>query len=86
MALKELTLKDWWYVMRREIFSGFMLGAILGVIGFVRIAIWQKTGLYDYGQYWVPVGLSVAFSLVFIVLWGNIVRFYDFLCFKKAET
>ena len=72
MALKELSLKDWWYVMKREISSGFLLGTILGVIGFIRILIWQKTGLYDYGQFWIPVALSVAFSLVFIVLWGTL--------------
>lgn len=72
MALKELNLKDWWYVMKREISSGFMLGSILGVIGLLRIWIWQETGLYDYGVYWLSVGLTVAISLVFVVLWGTI--------------
>jgi magnesium transporter len=50
MALKELTLKDWWFVMRREILSGLTLGFILGSIGFVRIAVWQELHFYDYGQ------------------------------------
>ena len=72
MALRELQLKDWWYVMKKEIFSGLLLGTILGVIGFIRIAIWQKTGIYDYGRYWIPVALSVSTSLVFIVLWGTL--------------
>ncbi len=72
MALQEITLKDWWYVMKKEIISGSFLGAILGLIGFVRIALWQKMGLYDYGDYWIFVGLSVAFSLVAIVLWGTL--------------
>lgn len=72
MALQEIALKDWWYVMRKEIISGLCLGTILGIIGFVRIAIWQKTGFYNYGEYWVYVGLSVAFSLVAIVLWGTL--------------
>ncbi len=72
MALKELKLPDWWYVMRKEIFSGLLLGLILGFIGFIRIAIWQLTGLYDYGQYWVWIGLSVSLSLVAIVLWGSL--------------
>ncbi|SDD85081.1 magnesium transporter [Riemerella columbipharyngis] len=70
MALREVTLKDWWYVMRKEIVSGFFLGAILGVIGFVRIMIWQKTGLFNYGEHWVLVSLSVACSLILIVMWG----------------
>jgi magnesium transporter len=72
MALGELKLGDWWYVMRKEIASGLMLGGILGVIGFIRIFIWQETGIYDYGEFWLYVGLSVSVSLLFIVLWGTL--------------
>jgi len=72
MALGELKLRDWWYVMKREISSGIILGAILGSIGFVRILIWQQLGIYDYGEYWLYIGLSVSVSLLFIVLWGTL--------------
>ena len=72
MALGELKLSDWWYVMKKELASGVMLGGILAVIGFVRILIWQETGLYDYGEYWLYIGLSVSVSLIFIVLWGTL--------------
>ncbi len=72
MALKEITLKDWWYVMRRELVSGFSLGAILGAIGFVRIAVWQKLGLYDYTSNWVLVAVTIFLSLIGIVMWGTI--------------
>jgi len=72
MALKELKLKDWWYVMKKELFSGIILGAILGTIGFLRILLWQKTGIYNYGEFWLYVALSVSVSLVFIVLWGTL--------------
>lgn len=72
MALGELKLSDWWYVMKKELASGVMLGGILAVIGFIRILIWQETGLYDYGEYWVYIGLSVSVSLIFIVLWGTL--------------
>lgn len=72
MAIKELKLADWWYVMRKEIFSGLMLGSILGVIGFTRITVWQLTGLYDHGIYWFYVALTIGFSLVGIVLWGTL--------------
>ena len=71
LALGELKLKNWWYVMRKEIFSGLLLGSILGLIGFIRILLWQKTGLYDYGYFWAWIGLSVALSLIFVVLWGT---------------
>jgi magnesium transporter len=72
LALGELKLKNWWYVMRKEVFSGLFLGAILGAIGFLRIFAWQEAGFYDYGEYWVWIGLSVSVSLVFVVLWGTL--------------
>lgn len=72
MALKELQLRDWWYVMKKELVSGILLGGILGILGFIRIAIWQEAGIYDYGPYWFWVALSVSTSLLFIVLWGTL--------------
>lgn len=72
MALKELNLKDWWYVMRREIFSGLILGLILGTIGFVRIAFWQEFGFANYTEHWMLVGLTLFFSLISIVMWGTL--------------
>lgn len=77
MALNELTTRKWWYVMRREILSGLTLGMILGVIGFIRIAIWQQLhwanyGMKGTGEYWQLTALTVSFSLVGIVLWGTL--------------
>lgn len=72
MALKELKLKDWWYVMKKEVLSGMLLGGILGIIGFLRILLWQEMGLYNYGEYWFYIASSVSVSLVFIVLWGTL--------------
>jgi magnesium transporter len=71
MALGEITLKDWWRVLRRELQSGLMLGAILGLIGFIRIAVWFSIS-GAYGPHWFPLGLTVGFSLVGVVLWGTI--------------
>ena len=87
MALKELTVRDWWYVMKREIFSGFTLGCILGVIGFLRIALWQNTGWYNYGARfnWMLVGLTVSLSLVGIVLWGTITGSMIPMLLKKLK-
>jgi magnesium transporter len=72
MALKELSLSDWWYVMRRELFSGLALGAILGVIGVLRIAIWQKLGLFNYTEHWELVAATIFLTLVGIVMWGTL--------------
>jgi magnesium transporter len=41
MALKEVTIKDWWRVAARELPTGLLLGGLLGAIGFVRVLLWQ---------------------------------------------
>jgi magnesium transporter len=71
LALGEISLSDWWNVMRREIFSGFSLGIILAIIGFIRIAAWQV--LFNmYGPHWILVALTVSISLIGVVMWGTI--------------
>jgi magnesium transporter len=72
MAVGEVTIADWWRVMRREIMSGLLLGTCLGIIGFVRIAIWNEFIPNIYGDVWIKVGLTVGTSLLGIVLWGTL--------------
>ena len=71
MALGEVTLKDWWRVMRREILSGLSLGGILGFIGFIRISTWALL-FHSYGEHWPLLALTVGLALVGIVLWGTL--------------
>ncbi len=71
MAIGEITVWDWWRILKREIVSGLMLGTVLGTIGFIRVAAWsQFTPLY--GEHWLYVALTVGFSLVGVVLWGTL--------------
>ena len=72
MALGELTITDWWKVMRRELITGMMLGVILGSIGLLRIFIWQNLHVFDYGTHWNLLALTIFFSLMGIVLWGSL--------------
>ncbi len=72
LALGEVTLKDWWRVMRRELAAGLALGAILGTIGFVRITAWSAFSTI-YGEHWGLVAVTVALALVGVVLWGTLV-------------
>ena len=72
LALGELGLSDWWRVMRREIFAGLSLGAILGSIGFLRIALWSVFSSI-YGAHWLLVAITVAVALVGVVLWGTLI-------------
>ena len=72
MALGEVGFRDWFYVMRREIFSGLFLGTILGIVGFLRIFSWQYFHLYDYGEHWFLVGITIFVALIGVVIWGTL--------------
>jgi magnesium transporter len=72
MALGEVTLGHWWKVMRKEIFTGLLLGVTLGVIGFVRITIWHYAFHNMYGIHWMLVACTIMFSLVGVVMWGTL--------------
>ena len=72
MALRELTLGDWWRVALRELPSGLALGSILAVIGFIRIILWQRLGWYNYGEHWLLVAFTVSSALVGVVTFGSL--------------
>ena len=72
LALKELALRDWVRVFRRELLSGLFLGTALGAIGFLRIVLWQGLHLTDYGVHYLRVALTVWFSLIGVVLFGTL--------------
>jgi magnesium transporter len=72
MALREVTLADWWRVALRELPAGLTLGTILGVIGVIRIVVWQTLGWYDYGEHLFLVAFTVGTALVGVVLFGSL--------------
>jgi magnesium transporter len=77
MALGEVTLRDWWRVMSREMQAGLALGTILGVIGVLRVGAWamiDETYFHrqPYGPHWPLVALTVGIALVGVVLWGTL--------------
>jgi magnesium transporter len=71
MALGEVRLRDWWRVFFKEVASGLSLGVILGSVGLMRILFWPAR-LTLYGPHYPTVALTVAFSLVGVVLWGTL--------------
>ncbi|MER9583703.1 magnesium transporter [Mesorhizobium sp. M0276] len=72
LALREIGLGDWWRVALRELPTGLVLGAVLGVVGICRIALWQYMGFYDYGPHWPLIATTVGAALVGIVTFGSL--------------
>ena len=85
MALGEVTIKDWWRIMRRELISGLLLGSVLGVIGFMRVAVWNSL-LHTYGDHGIMVAFTVGFSLLGVVLWGTVTGSMLPIIMKKLGT
>jgi len=71
LATGDVHLRDWGKVLSREIASGLALGLILGSVGLFRIVVWPWRDQL-YGPQWLPLGISVAMSLVGVVLWGGL--------------
>lgn len=71
LAVRDVDLGDWWRVMKRELFSGFFLGVMLGVLGLMRIALWPS-GADLYGPHYAVLALTVAISLIGVVLFGSL--------------
>jgi len=72
MAVGEITISDWWRVLRREILSGLLLGTALGIIGFLRVVLWSQVFPDVYGIHYIQIGFVVGFSLIGVVLWGTL--------------
>ena len=71
MALGEVKLGDWWRVVHRELTTGLAMGAILGLIGFARIEIWQML-FHTYGPEHLRVAFTIGLAVVGVVTWGTI--------------
>jgi magnesium transporter len=72
LALHELRLRDWWKVALRELPTGAVLGAILGLLAILRISVWQLAGLHDYGEHWKLLAVTIGAALVGIVTFGSL--------------
>jgi magnesium transporter len=71
MALSEITLSDWWRVMKKEVVSGLLLGLFLGILGFGRIFIYSIAFPEVYGDMWLALAIIVGISLIGVVMWGT---------------
>jgi magnesium transporter len=72
LAIGDITISDWWTIMKREIISGLLLGTVLGIIGFTRVFVWHGIFPDVYGEHYLLIGLVLGITLLGIVLWGTL--------------
>ncbi len=72
MSVGEITIADWWRILRREILSGFLLGVLLGVLGFFRVTVWHLIVPGFYGVHWLLIAITIGFTILGVVIWGTI--------------
>nr|MBA3673909.1 magnesium transporter [Chitinophagaceae bacterium] len=72
MALGEITLQDWWRIIRREIISGLLLGTTLALLGIAIIFIWHFFSDV-FGEYYLSIALTIGLSIMGVVLWGTLI-------------
>ncbi len=64
IAVGEVKLKDTWRLLWHEMRTGFLLGVLMGAVGFVRALTWGSS---------IALSLTVSASLFTIVLWANVI-------------
>ncbi len=72
ISLEEIEHKDWTHVITRELRTGLILGAVLGVLAFAVVVGLDATGFVTDTRA-TGVGLTVGISILAIVIWGVII-------------
>ncbi len=75
LAIGELTLKDWWRVMRRELLSGLVFGSVLGISAFtvaLLFGLYRAPHGHEVDQNAALVAFVVGTALVGVVLFGTL--------------
>ncbi len=72
LTIGEIQIRDWFRVLRRELVTGLAIGGILGLLGFLRIALVEMWN-GSYGATWPLVGVTIGLSLIGVVLWGTVI-------------
>jgi len=82
LAVGDVTLKDWWRVLKHELWMGLALGATVGVVGFLFATLTRASVLEGINR-WM-LALVIGQSVACICLWGTVLGSMLPLLFKRA--
>lgn len=72
LAVRDVALRDWLRVFRRELVSGLVLGIILAIIGYARI-VFSPNREAIFTEHFGLLGLAVSLSIISVVCFGSVV-------------
>jgi magnesium transporter len=82
LAVGDVSLKDWWRVLKHELWMGLALGATVGGVGFLFATLTRASVLEDINR-WM-LALVIGQSVACICLWGTVLGSMLPLLFKRA--
>ena len=85
MAKGEVTVSEWWRILRREFLSGIALGSILGLFGFCRTIAWGFIDAKTWGKHNFALAIVTAIAVLGVVLWGTLAGSMLPLLLKKLK-
>jgi len=82
LAVGDVTLKDWWRVLKHELWMGLALGTTVGIVGFL-FATFTSASVLEGVNRWM-LALVIGQSVACICLWGTVLGSMLPLLFKRA--
>ena len=82
LAVGDVTIQDWWRILKHELWMGLALGGTVGVVGFLFATMTRATVLEGVNRW--TLGLVIGQSVACICLWGTVLGSMLPLLFKRA--
>lgn len=72
IAVEEVHIGLWWRIMRKEILTGLILGAVLGVMGVLTVLMLSAIG-FAHTEHAQELAMTVGGAVFVIVIWGTLI-------------
>lgn len=72
LATDDIKSSDWGRIFRREMLSGFMLGILIGTLGFITTLAWGYLGAEITYTELLLTAASIGLSLLGVIMFGNL--------------
>jgi magnesium transporter len=82
LAVGDVTIQDWWRILKHELWMGLALGTTVGIVGFLFASLTSSSVLEGINRW--TLALVIGLSVACICLWGTVLGSMLPLLFKRA--